>query len=171
MQTLSKHLDSAPFLRNREPEFLASILKKLNSNPHILEIGTFRGLSAVLMAQVRKDAAIITIDSHVGVPQCNLFSSYDLVISNLKKYGVKNVQHLQLSSQNFHTELLFDLIFIDGSHLFENVSFDYNKFKNNLKKGGFMIFHDYGTHRGVTKLCDSLGTPTILFKSMAVYQL
>lgn len=157
MPMLSERLNTVPFLLRGEPEFLASLVRKLPDNPVILEIGTFRGLSAVIMAQQRKDAKIITIDPHIGIPEENLYSNPYIVEHNFKKYGViSQITHLPLSSNDYYPDIKFDLLFIDGDHSYKWVAHDYYKFEQAVKEGGLIVFHDFGAHKGVTEFCANL---------------
>ncbi len=166
---LSDRLNTVPFLLKGEPEFLASIIRKLPDNPTILEIGTFRGLSAVLMAQQRKDVKIITIDPHIGIDN-TLYSNPYIVEHNFKRYSVESqITHLTLASNDYYPAEKFDLLFIDGAHTKDWVSHDYYKFEPYVKKRGFIIFHDFGTHRGVTEVCASL-IHKFICKSLFVIQ-
>ena len=157
MLTLSEKLNNAPFLLKGEPEFLAALVRKLPDNPVILEIGTFRGLSAVLMAQQRKDVKIITIDPHIGIRDINLYSNPYIVEDNFRKYGVgSQITHLPLPSNDYYPDTQFDLLFIDGDHSHKWVAHDYHKFEPNVKAGGLIILHDFGAHTGVTDFCKKL---------------
>lgn len=156
---LSSKLDRYPFFNQGEPQFFVNILRKLPPHPVILEIGTFRGLSSALMAQQRKDAKITTIDSHIGMPGFDyLDSSEERVLKNLKKFGVsERVKHYPLSSQKFqYAGNRLDLLFIDGDHTYKGVDYDYHKFAPWVKKGGWIIFHDFGTFAGVTTFCNRI---------------
>lgn len=157
MQGLSDKLNTRPFLLNSEPEFLASLIRKLPPNPVVLEIGTFRGLTAVLMAQQRPDIKIITIDPHIGIPSENLYSNPYIVEDNAKKYNVNSqISHFPLSSYDYNSQEKFDLVFIDGDHSFKWVAHDYHKFEPHVKEGGLIVFHDFGNHKGVTEFCSSI---------------
>jgi len=156
MLTLSKKLNNIPFMLSLEPEVISEIICKLPPSPSILEIGTFRGLSAIMMAKARPDVTVLTIDPHIGIESSNLTSSYEEVISNLKKAQVQDrVKHFPISSKDFVPSSPVDILFIDGDHSFAGVSFDYHKFKPFVKKGGFIIFHDYHL-KSIKTLCDSI---------------
>jgi len=157
MPTLSEHLEEFPYLRKGEPQEFHRILSMLPKNPVILEIGTFKGLSAMMMSKMRPDAEIITIDSHCGIPsEPKLSTSYEAVIEKLREHNCTNIKHIPVSSEEFVLSKTIDLLFIDGDHTFQGVSFDFHKFSHYVKKGGFIIFHDFGTHKGVTQFCRSL---------------
>ncbi len=173
MQTLSKQLEAVPFMRAKEPEFLVNIVNKLPPDPKILEIGTFRGLSAVVMAKARPDVEITTIDPHIGIHDAPmLYSNPFIVETNLKKYGVYDrVKHISLSSRDFSPKDEYDLLFIDGDHSYSGVSLDYHKFELFVKKGGYIVFHDFGDHKGVTKFVTELHKENaIIFRTLFIFK-
>lgn len=145
-------------MRKGEPECLAYFVKQLPPKARILEIGTFRGLSAALMAKQRKDIHIDTLDPHIGIPEePHLHSSVPEVLANFHKHGVfDQICHLPISSRDFNPKHKYDMLFIDGDHTYAGVSHDYLNFEPFVKEGGFIIFHDYGYHEGVTKFCKTL---------------
>ena len=151
-------INKNPYLRDGEANNLDKILIWLPKNAKALEIGSFKGWTSIAMCRIKKDLTITTIDPHYGIPQFpELNSSEAEVNKNITSWKLQNkIKHIKVSSQAFVTAEKFDFIFIDGDHTFEGVSFDFNKFFPNLKKGGIIAFHDYGCHTGVTMLCNSL---------------
>lgn len=177
---MNKQLDlllkKNPYFRKDEGAMLCELLSKLPKNPRILEIGTFRGWSAILMAKARGDAVIITIDPHFGIPEDDLSSSAEEVSNNISRENLTyNILHLQISSQDFIPEQYtfrgnvdkFDLLFIDGDHTFAGVQHDFEKFLLYVKPEGIILFHDFGHLPGVTEFCKTLKFKTSQrFKSM-----
>ncbi len=167
MNKLETFLQSNPYFQPGEKVFLQSLIIGLpQKNPLVLEIGTFKGWSAITMARIRKDIRIITLDPHIGIPEDGLSSSPEEVINNVSREQLRyNILHLQIPSQDFNPKNYafrgnidkFDLIFIDGDHTFEGVKHDFEKFLPFVKKDGFILFHDYGNEEGVTKFCNTLG--------------
>lgn len=151
-------INSCPFLRDREGQNFHQILDLLPKNAKVLEIGSFKGWTSILMVYIRKDLNVITIDPHYGIPSHPELSSSEVEVNkNIASYKFTDkITHIKVSSQDFFTDEKFDMIFIDGDHTFEGVKFDYDKFKNNLKEKGIMVFHDYGCHPGVTVLCNMI---------------
>lgn len=165
INALSRH----PYLRQREIDYLDMLLCMLPKNAKILEIGTFKGQTAIFMCKLRKDVTITTIDPHVGIPEHpELFSTEEEVKSNIESQGFQNrICHVPVSSHCFFTAENFDLIFIDGDHTYQGVRDDFNKFFPNLKDKGIVAFHDYGYLDGVTMFCNSL-IDTKKFESYAL---
>jgi len=120
----------------------------LKSKGNILEIGSYRGRSTIILAQAlqkRGNGLLFSVD-----PQNEKESSHTLFISNLKKAGVdKTVIPLRKYSHEVFREYKnygindVGFIFIDGNHSYKAVLLDIRWFSV-LNKGGFMFFHDYG---------------------------
>jgi len=131
-------------------------LKTFKNKPiNYLEIGSYHGASALLIAQSycqHKDSKIFCIDpweDYEEYPEYkeqnnnnfNIFmkninnSEHKNKINVIRGYSEKEVPKLQ---DNF-----FDIIYIDGNHeeeyVYNDAILSYNKLKNN----GYMIFDDY----------------------------
>ena len=114
------------------------------------EIGTYCGGSLSLMLQHEYETEINCID-----PLHVVENQEDIVNSNIKKFNKHNysvniykkfsTDHnfiSYLKSINFKT----DILFIDGDHSFNVVTFDFNYFKDFVNPGGYIIFDDYFDH-------------------------
>lgn len=120
--------------------------------PRILEIGSWEGRSAILFMTLFGQCELTAADPWEDVPEfmgvgmlmaevekrfdanTNAFQPY---ISKLKGYSKDLLPGLQASGQ------LYDLIYVDGSHEYENVLFDAHGVWPLLKAGGIIIFDDY----------------------------
>jgi len=155
-------INNNPFLRKGEAQIIKDIMLMLPKNPSILEIGTFKGKTAILMAKTRPDSNIITIDPHYGIPDHQeISSSFEAVIKNIISENLLHqIIHIKTNSQLYTPTKKFDLIFIDGGHTYNDVKHDFEKFKHYCKEEGIIAFHDYGIYHtaiiGVTKFCDSI---------------
>lgn len=70
----------------------------------------------------------------------------DTLIKNLNKFGTNYTIHQNFSSDKTLLEKLdndYDIIFIDGSHLYKDVISDFQNYERLLNKGGFLVFDDY----------------------------
>lgn len=135
------------WLTDKEAEFLAESAKgKL-----CLEIGTFKGKSTTCLSKTARK--VFTIDIFA-------YSKIEDTIKNLE--SLKNVELIPAFSTQaayLFNDFFFDLIFIDGDHEYESVKEDIACFKNKLKRGGMLIFHDYvsgihGDNFGVKQAVD-----------------
>jgi len=99
----------------------------------VLEIGTFAGYSASIIAQAAPMAEIETLNP---VP-------HEVVTAEKNLQPFKNVKVIQSKSWDYFKGYYgkpFDFIFVDGDH--NRIGLDLPWF-NMLKTGGLMLFHDY----------------------------
>jgi len=124
----------------------------------IVEIGSLFGMSTITMALVSKQE-VVAIDPHDG--EWKTFkgtrdrrkevggSTLDRFVQNLEEFKVRDkVKIIQAFSRdvNWTQEDGRDicLLFLDGSHEYEDVSRDYEYFSQFLVPNGLDAFHDYG---------------------------
>ena len=63
-------------------------------------------------------------------------------VAALEEEFPEKFKFVEMSSQEFEFKKKVDVLFIDGHHGYEEVKADYEKFKDNVKPGGFIVFHD-----------------------------
>ncbi len=126
----------------------------------IVEIGTFRGLSATVMArEMNGNSYLITMDNYESRNK-NEKSDLNDMINNLKNVGVKEkiiavVSKSETFSKFWNQQI--DLLFIDGAHDYKSVSQDFNLWSKFIKNNGKVAFHDYNnTHPDVKTFCDEV---------------
>ena len=105
----------------------------------ILEIGTFKGYSAICLAQALKDnkkGILITIDPvqqgivHQAMKQSGLRRRIRYLVGT--SFGI--IPFLNLPK--------LDIVFIDGNHSYKHCLEDFNLVKNLVVPGGLIVFHD-----------------------------
>jgi predicted O-methyltransferase YrrM len=131
----------------------------------IIEVGTWKGASAIEMAK-HSDAMIYCVDTWLGAVEFwtrfketgerdlmlkNGYPSiYNQFLSNVIHEGL---QHRIIPIPNTssagaeilkHYEVKADLIYIDGSHEYEDVKSDIKNYLPLLNDGGIMFGDDYG---------------------------
>jgi len=102
---------------------------KLPKNPTIVELGTFCGRSTAALRLLFPDAQIITCDP-VLFDDPSLMKEHEFI-------------YINCSGLELHWKLPIDLLFIDDSHEYETVKADIEKYKPLIKKGGYIVCHDY----------------------------
>lgn len=126
---------------------------------HFVEIGTCLGKSASFMGveiyNSGKDITFETVDTFKGSPseingKHKFFTEIDVKAraeKALKNLPVKIIEGSSVEvSKNYKNKSL-DFVFIDGSHVFEDVYADIMAWKKKIKKGGYIGGHDYdNTH-------------------------
>jgi len=109
------------------------------------EIGTWRGESAVNVAEVAKHCTTMNLDDK---SLQNLGFSYDM-IGQIGVYVLGNPKVTQLRVNSLEFDFAsyghkFDLIFIDGDHHYSSICSDTrNVFSYLMKSDSIVIWHDY----------------------------
>jgi predicted O-methyltransferase YrrM len=132
----------------RSVEGLYSWANKFGVNGHAVEIGTFSGENAVIMAKYFN--RVVTIDPWLnGYDKDDHASSADMAEVE-KKYFERtawfpNISHLKLTSlegaKEFKDESL-DFVYLDGDHQTDAVVADIDAWKPKIRKGGILAGHD-----------------------------
>lgn len=129
------------------------ILKHAITELTILELGSWTGTSACLLAYYAKNfcGKLFCVDNFKGGE--NLF--------NIGNFGAKNILEMHLIYYDLYkyVEIIeadshipvnkfpddyFRIIFIDANHGFDYVKRDIETYLPKLKSGGIMLGHDYG---------------------------
>lgn len=112
----------------------------------VLEVGSFRGLSAWGMASTARtlrcvDTFRANSAGQEQMPQMTTFTDFNRSIS---RYS--NVTYFIGTSEDaarlLHDD--YDFIFLDAMHDYENVKADIERWWPFVREGGTMAFHDFG---------------------------
>lgn len=116
---------------------------------HAVVIGSHRGYVPMVIAKALQDNLE---PGEVTFIEPSLVDSFwtdpDKVTEYFRRYGVTNIQHHRMTTQEFvlteaNTALNeVGLVFIDGYHSEEQAEFDYDAFEGRVGPGGFVVFHD-----------------------------
>jgi predicted O-methyltransferase YrrM len=129
----------------------------------ILEIGSFRGRSTIVLAKAAADGVrVVAVDPHAGEDR-GPRQIHGTVAqgeadragfhSNLARAGVAGrVTHLRLPSSRALAEVegRVDLLFVDGAHRYRPAHADLTGWGARVKPGGAMLVHDSFSSVGVT---------------------
>lgn len=129
----------------------------------IVEIGSFRGRSTVVLALAAPEAGeIVAIDPHAGNdrgPQ-EIYGfedaaqeDHEVFHANLRAAGVEGrVRHVRRFSADAQSEVPgpIDVLFIDGAHRFGPARDDLRRWGANVVPGGHLLVHDAFSSVGVT---------------------
>jgi predicted O-methyltransferase YrrM len=182
----SKYAHTADWVTNSE--LRKNLPLYLNTSPtipyKILEIGSYQGMSACFFSDEWLEHPDSTLDC---VDPFDLNDTTTPLDSETEKMFMENIQRSKntskitvhrMYSRNYFNSVsplpLFDLIYIDGSHVPEDIIHDMEESYRRLKTGGIMWMDDYmgGRDDSIRKAMDAtvkkLGNPPILHKS---YQL
>lgn len=158
----------------------AAELARLAAGKMVLEVGTYKGFGAVLMAQA--GATVWAVDWHRGDADLGPRDTLCAWWTNVRRHHVEDqVVGLVGRSARVMGGLRhdwFDLAFIDGYHAYEAVRDDIESALPLVRAGGVLVFHDYsttwpGVRRAVDEFRFSLGRayPMRVVGSLAILQL
>lgn len=129
----------------------------------IVEIGSFRGRSAIVMASALADGArLVAIDPHAGGDRGPQEIEAETergeednrrFRANVEAAGVaERVEHVRLMSSDAHgsVEGVIDVLYVDGAHRFGPARDDIARWGGRVREGGTMLVHDSFSAVGVT---------------------
>ena len=127
--------------------YLSNNFKNKANVNHILEIGSYEGRSALFFLQFFSNSKITCVDTWSGSDE-HLNYNFNIIEENFDKNTLSfknNLTKYKMTSDNFfqNNSKIFDLIFIDGDHFYDQVLRDINNAWKVLKNGGFLILDDY----------------------------
>ena len=136
---------------------------ELQDDAQIVEIGSFRGRSLIVLASAAPAGTeIVSIDPHGGgdrgpqeiAPDQQLGDSDNAAFNaNLQQAGVaERVRHVRKMSADALVEVDgdIDLLYIDGAHRFGPARRDIADWGGRVRDGGAMLVHDSFSSIGVT---------------------
>ena len=129
----------------------------------IVEIGSFRGRSTIVLAGAAPDGvAIVAIDPHAGNdrgPQeisgfeVEAASDHEVFTANLAAAGLADrVHHVREFSDRAHADVSgpIAVLYIDGAHRYAPALSDIRSWGARVEPGGTMLIHDSFSSVGVT---------------------
>lgn len=139
------------WLSDAESELLYKLAKNVSKGQAIVEIGSWKGKSTVWLAkgaEAGQKNEVYAIDPHRG-SRAHLSEgeedTYPVFLANLSKAGVKDIViPLVMTSAEaarcWHENI--GLLWIDGSHEYEDVKHDLLLWKQYLSLGSMVALHD-----------------------------
>jgi predicted O-methyltransferase YrrM len=130
-----------------EAQWLYVAARSLSDHSNIVEIGSYHGRSTCCLAVGCRESGkrVFAIDSFDGGPDLPRADSLAQFQSNIERLHLADyVQPIV----GISTEVAKDwdkpihLLFIDGSHLYEDVMADFASFFPHVAPGGLVAFHD-----------------------------
>lgn len=143
-------------------------LVQLAAGKEVLEIGSFKGLSAYCMATVAK--SVYCVDTFransAGQQQMEELTTYQDFKNATERFNNVEV-HIgtsEAAGDAVKSGVIpgnFDLIFLDAMHTHEDVKADIRRWWPRVRDGGLMVFHDYGHDHfpGVKQAVDEIFGP------------
>jgi predicted O-methyltransferase YrrM len=160
---VSAPADIEGWLTDAQADRLRAAAQRLGGSATVVEIGSFRGKSAVVLAAaVPPGARVVCIDPHLGSdrgPQEIAADhergadDYEAFHANLARHGVTGVvEHVRALSSDAlgAVDGPVDLLYVDGAHRFRPASDDLVAWGNRVRPDGTMLVHDAFSSIGVT---------------------
>lgn len=148
-----------------------------------VEIGTFKGRSTYFLAKAVQEVngnRVVTIDHHQGNEEHQnkenmpKGGTWDIFVKNMQDRGlfawIMPIKKSSVEAAKSYDEKI-DLLFIDGSHKYEDVQQDWESWSPKLVDGGIVIFHDCNWS-GVSQVVNPLKEkyPFFRLESMMVFK-
>jgi predicted O-methyltransferase YrrM len=162
-QTLSSIEQVEGWMTDAQAEMLWTSAAGLAGGARIVEIGSYHGRSAIVLARACADTASVTaIDPHAGNdrgPQQidgtrdEGEADHQQFLSNLRDAGVlDHVRHVRLPSGDALGEVEgdIDLLYVDGAHRYAPARDDIARWGDRVRPGGLLLIHDAFSSVGVT---------------------
>lgn len=128
--------NNVPIMQKDGILYLCDYIKE-NNVKSILEVGSAIGYSSIMMASVRDNIKVTTIEKDE--------ERYNIAVNNIKEYGYDSQIDIYLGdASDFEFDNKFDLIFIDAAK--GKNTFFFEKFKDNLSKEGTIITDNLSFH-------------------------
>ncbi len=139
-------------------------LVELAANRDVLEVGSFKGLSAWGMALTAK--SVTAVDTHransAGQQQMDHYTTLEDFTRAVRRYN--NVRAFPIASEVAEGVLAgetYDMVFLDAMHTLSDVRDDINRWWPRVRPGGVFVMHDYGhgDFEGVKRAADEIFGP------------
>lgn len=151
------------WLTDEQAAMLAAAAAACPPDGEIVEIGSFRGRSTIVLARAAPEgAAVVAIDPHAGNDRgpreldgyaAEAAADRAAFERNLVEAGVRHrVRHVAQFSHLAHGEVhgTVDVLFIDGAHRYRPARADIRDWGARVADGGTMLVHDAFSSVGVT---------------------
>jgi MMP 1-O-methyltransferase len=133
-------VDVPGWLTDEEGEALYELARACTGRGAIVEIGSFKGKSTICLGLGSKAGASLPI--HAIDPHQERFPEFE---SNVERAGITELVRpipslSQSAADDFHEPI--ELLFVDGSHEYELVLQDFEKWVPKVVDRGWVAFHD-----------------------------
>ena len=135
------------------------LAKQAQKHQTIVEIGSYQGRSTRALGD-NTPGAVYAVDDfigprdkqHLALPHFEIFTGNVIDLIQLKKVKVIVADHAHLD-----LDVRPDMVFIDGSHRYEDVKRDIEIWQPKLIKGGLLCGHDHHLDDIKQALADTVG--------------
>lgn len=132
---------------------LNSFAKKIPSQGHLVEIGSYLGASSLVLSRANKKNTLYCIDTwNNDAMSEGSWDTMSAFLHNTKH--CKNIVPLRMWSTEAVDKVPqnIDMLFVDGDHSYEGVKKDIDLYFPKIKSGGIVAMHDIGWAEGVNRV-------------------
>lgn len=143
--TRSEELQKAfHYFFEKELGFFKNLVRKLDADPVIVNIGAGAGTSGLAALEAREDSFVYTIDiQDENSPTGCLFAEREVVKRAGKLHRLRQIHGDSKDVGKRWTRGQVDMVYVDGDHSYEGCKQDILIWLNNIKDNGIMVIHDY----------------------------
>jgi hypothetical protein len=151
------------WMTDDQAERLWGRAQQLAPGDRVVEIGSFRGRSAIVLASAAPDGVeVVAVDPHGGTDRGpNEIRGYEAEGEEDNRQFRKNLENAGVADRVTHLRMYSDaalgeirgpvaLLYIDGAHRFGPARADIRTWSRRLPVGGSMLLHDCFSSIGVT---------------------
>lgn len=142
-------------------------LSRLAAGKRVLEIGSYCGLSTIMLARTAEHVTAVDYFDGRGTPHpCDTLEAFT---ANVERHGLTD-KVIACHPDDALPLPEYDLVFIDGAHEYEAVKADIERALAVLSPDGLIAFHDYKhpSHAGVEKAAHECGEVISVTDTLAV---
>lgn len=175
--------DIRGYVTRQQAEIFKELISGLPDDSLIVEIGSLKGRSSVMMGllarELNKSVHILSVDNFSGCDSKGKPYNVDLneFLANIQKFGLGQVIFPIVGDSIAVAETLshpIDLWFYDAGHTNKETVDNFNKWRPLLKDGATVVFHNYDwtdSEYNVREAVDSLKLPYLIdVCNMAVWK-
>jgi len=145
--------DIPGWLTEEEGEALYELAKRCTGRGVIVEIGSWKGKSTVCLglgSKAGRGVRVYAVDPHADYR----FGEFK---ENIERAGITELvtpvrSKSQEAAADFHEPI--ELLFIDGSHEYEDVRADFEQWVPKVVEGGTVAMHDTTLHQGPRRVSE-----------------
>ena len=125
-------------------KYVKKVASGVKRNILAVDIGTASGKSAISMAMAVDNIIVLTVDPRKEC-EVNLIRNYKMLDVDSDKITFYDDTSEEFGKDWCPEEI--DICFIDGLHTYHGVVCDIENVVSKVKKGGYVMFHDYNLYK------------------------